>query len=166
MLMVVIAIQLLVSMGFRYGNSWVNEALHAGLRGALVREILAKPLRFFQALAGGLDIAMDAGTLGFLSGGQIQQICLARALYRQAPVLTMDEPDTSLDGDALKRAAAIIAAQTNRATIVVSHRREILDVCGRIYEFTSSDEPGILFVLRERPRRPGPLELPSLGLGR
>lgn len=58
-----------------------------------------------------------------LSGGQWQKIALARAFYKEAPLLIMDEPTSSIDA----RAEAEIfnnlwKMQKNKGAIVISHR--------------------------------------------
>lgn len=57
-----------------------------------------------------------------LSGGQRQRIAIARAMIRDAPVLLLDEPTTSLDADATERILAPLRRLiTGRTTIVISH---------------------------------------------
>jgi ATP-binding cassette subfamily B protein len=58
-----------------------------------------------------------------LSWGEWQKIALARALFRNAPVLILDEPSTSLDADAeydiFSRFREIVKGRTS---ILISHR--------------------------------------------
>jgi ATP-binding cassette subfamily B protein len=57
-----------------------------------------------------------------LSGGQRQRIAIARAMIRNAPILLLDEPTTSLDADATRRILAPLRRlMAGRTTIVISH---------------------------------------------
>jgi ATP-binding cassette, subfamily B, bacterial len=57
-----------------------------------------------------------------LSGGQRQRIAIARAMIRDAPILLLDEPTTSLDAGATQRILAPLRRLiTGRTTIMISH---------------------------------------------
>jgi ABC-type multidrug transport system fused ATPase/permease subunit len=57
-----------------------------------------------------------------LSGGQRQRIAIARAVIRDAPILLLDEPATSLDAESTRRVLAPMRRlMTGRTTLVVSH---------------------------------------------
>ncbi|MGH3852094.1 MAG: ABC transporter ATP-binding protein [Pseudonocardiaceae bacterium] len=57
-----------------------------------------------------------------LSGGQRQRIAIARAMIRDAPILLLDEPTTSLDAEASDRILAPLRRLiTGRTTILISH---------------------------------------------
>ena len=63
----------------------------------------------------------DEGTQ--LSGGERQRISIARAFLKNAPILIMDEPTSSLDAIAEASVfAALRALMANRTTIVIAHR--------------------------------------------
>jgi ATP-binding cassette, subfamily B, bacterial len=57
-----------------------------------------------------------------LSGGQRQRIAIARAMIRDAPILLLDEPTTSLDAESSQRILTPLRRLiTGRTTIVISH---------------------------------------------
>jgi ABC-type multidrug transport system fused ATPase/permease subunit len=57
-----------------------------------------------------------------LSGGERQRIAIARAMIRDAPILLLDEPTTSLDADATQRILTPLRRLiTGRTTIIISH---------------------------------------------
>ncbi|MGH3673784.1 MAG: ABC transporter ATP-binding protein [Pseudonocardiaceae bacterium] len=57
-----------------------------------------------------------------LSGGQRQRVAIARAMIRDAPILLLDEPTTSLDAEATQRILEPLRRLiTGRTTIIISH---------------------------------------------
>lgn len=58
-----------------------------------------------------------------LSGGQRQCVSIARAMLRDAPIVILDEPSSSLDSRSEKQIMAAIERLTNqRAALVIAHR--------------------------------------------
>jgi ATP-binding cassette, subfamily B, bacterial len=58
-----------------------------------------------------------------LSGGERQRIAIARALYRDAPVLILDEPTAALDVETERHLLATIQPGSRcRTTIIIAHR--------------------------------------------
>ena len=75
--------------------------------------------------------ATQVGELGQkLSGGERQRIALARAFLRDAPVLILDEPTSSVD---LKTEAVILEAlerlMGNRTVFLITHRPSTWTMC-------------------------------------
>jgi ATP-binding cassette subfamily B protein len=68
-----------------------------------------------------------------LSGGERQRIALARAFLKDAPILLMDEPTSSVD---LKTEAAILEAMERlmhgRTSVLITHRLHPLSACDSV----------------------------------
>jgi ATP-binding cassette, subfamily B, bacterial len=76
---------------------------------------------FIRRLPEGYDTRVgQRGRL--LSGGQRQRIAIARAMIRDAPVLVLDEPTSSLDAASADRIVEPLRRlMTGRTTVVISH---------------------------------------------
>jgi ATP-binding cassette subfamily B protein RaxB len=99
------------------------ERLAEAMRAAAIAEdVDAMPMRH-------LTLVGDMGST--LSGGQMQRILLARALYRRPRLLVMDEGTAHLDAEHEKRVNEAIAAM-GVTRIVVAHRRETLAAAERV----------------------------------
>jgi ABC-type multidrug transport system fused ATPase/permease subunit len=72
----------------------------------------------------------------FLSGGERQRVVIARALYRGADVLILDEATSSLDVIVEREIAESIAALKGHVTtFIVSHRIGLVRQCDEIWLF-------------------------------
>ena len=87
----------------------------------------ANVMEFAETMADGLDTMV--GEQGVrLSGGQRQRIAIARALYKDAPLLIMDEATSSLDSHSEKHIQAAIARLVkNRTSLIIAHRLSTIE---------------------------------------
>ncbi|WP_341707509.1 ABC transporter ATP-binding protein [Halopseudomonas sp.] len=68
-----------------------------------------------------------------LSGGQRQRVGIARALYRDPPVLFMDEATSALDSEAEAAITEAIGVLSSLKTVVViAHRKTSLGFCDQV----------------------------------
>lgn len=68
-----------------------------------------------------------------LSGGEAQKLMLARALYKDAPLLILDEPTAALDPIAESKIYAEFNAMAkNKTSLFISHRLASTSFCDRI----------------------------------
>jgi ATP-binding cassette, subfamily B, bacterial len=84
---------------------------------------------FITALPDGYDTTV--GERGMqLSGGERQRVALARAFLKDAPILVLDEPTSSVDA---KTEHAIVEAMerlmSGRTSFMIAHRLTTLDAC-------------------------------------
>ncbi|GAA0445760.1 thiol reductant ABC exporter subunit CydD [Streptomyces sp. NPDC046215] len=101
---------------------------------AQVREALraAGALDFVSMLHHGTDTRLGDDGAG-LSAGQRQRVALARAFLADRPVLLLDEPTASLDGETEEAVvAAVRRLAEGRTVLLVVHRPALLAVADRV----------------------------------
>jgi subfamily B ATP-binding cassette protein MsbA len=104
--------------------------------------------RFIADLPSGIDTEVGHNATQ-LSGGQRQRLAIARALYRDAPILILDEATSALDTESERAVQdALERLMQNRTTLVIAHRlstvhhanRIVVMDAGRIVEIGSHAE--------------------------
>ncbi len=89
---------------------------------------------FINSLPNGLETSI--GERGIrLSGGQIQRIGIARALYKNPSILILDEATSSLDNVTEKEIIESIDCLDDQLTIItIAHRLTTLSFCNKIVQ--------------------------------
>ena len=115
-------------------STTIGENIAYGRLGATADEIVAAARAadihdFVSSLPDGYDTIV--GERGMtLSGGERQRVSLARAFLKDAPILILDEPTSSVD---LNTEATIIEAMERlmegRTTFMIAHRLSTLEGC-------------------------------------
>ncbi|WP_280703402.1 ABC transporter ATP-binding protein [Kitasatospora sp. GP82] len=97
---------------------------------------LAGALDFLNGLPDSLDTPLGKEFTGGadLSGGQWQRLALARAFYRDAPFVILDEPTASLDAHAEDQLFTCLRRLfIGRTVVLISHRLRSVRHADRIY---------------------------------
>ena len=89
---------------------------------------------FVHALPLGLDTPLRESGAD-LSVGQLQRLCIARAVLSGAPILLLDEATSALDGETEGQVLRNIRALPGRTVLIVTHRPAALQICDRILLF-------------------------------
>ena len=99
----------------------VIEALEAANLAALMKE-----------MPEGIDTQIgDNGNR--LSGGQRQRLAIARAIYKDAPILILDEATSALDSESERQVQdALEHLMAGRTTLVIAHRLSTIEHADRI----------------------------------
>lgn len=92
---------------------------------------------FIKSLPDGLDtIVGERGAK--LSGGQIQRIGIARALYKKVNFLILDEATSAVDGKTESALVDSLAAHDSGLTmLMIAHRLSSLSGCNRIFKMVN-----------------------------
>ena len=70
-----------------------------------------------------------------LSGGQIQRLGIARALFKKPQILILDEATSGLDKETEEKLLSnLINFRPKLTIIIISHNKSILKICNKVYK--------------------------------
>ena len=115
-----------ISKNIAYGDDEINvDKLRESAKLSGCTEFIEKLPEGFESEIG------DDGVL--LSGGQRQRLAIARAFYKDSPIIILDEATSSLDTESeLIVQEALEKLITNRTTIVIAHRLSTIENATKI----------------------------------
>lgn len=110
-----------VALGQAVDRERVKECLGAANLAGLLAE-----------LPEGLDTVLGHNAMQ-LSGGQRQRLAIARAMYKDAPILILDEATSALDAESERFVQeALQRLMRGRTTLVVAHRLSTISQADRV----------------------------------
>ncbi|CAB3721763.1 Lipid A export ATP-binding/permease protein MsbA [Paraburkholderia sediminicola] len=114
-----------VANNVAYGQPADPDKVKAALRAANLWDTV-------EAMPSGIDTLVgDNGMM--LSGGQRQRLAIARAIYKDAPILILDEATSALDSESERHVqAALETLMKGRTTLVIAHRLSTIERADRI----------------------------------
>ncbi|WP_186177981.1 lipid A export permease/ATP-binding protein MsbA [Burkholderia gladioli] len=130
-----------IAANVAYGGTPNRERVQTALEAANLAEMVA-------AMPEGMDTLIGGNGMR-LSGGQRQRLAIARAIYKDAPILILDEATSALDSESERHVqAALERLMEGRTTLVIAHRLSTIEradrilvlEAGRIAEEGSHDE--------------------------
>jgi ATP-binding cassette, subfamily B, bacterial MsbA len=114
-----------IASNVAYGQAPDRERVVSALRAANLWDTV-------EAMPNGIETRVgDNGMM--LSGGQRQRLAIARAIYKDAPILILDEATSALDSESERHVqAALETLMKGRTTLVIAHRLSTIERADRI----------------------------------
>ena len=118
-----------IAANVAYGSSTSDDIDRGRVIEALEAANLANLL---SELPDGIDTPIgDNGNR--LSGGQRQRLAIARAIYKDAPILILDEATSALDSESERQVQdALERLMAGRTTLMIAHRLSTIENANRI----------------------------------
>lgn len=120
-----------VAENVAYGDANPDfSRIEAAIEAAHMKDVI-------EQLPDGLNSPVGVDGMSF-SGGQRQRIAIARAIYKNAPILILDEATSALDTESEKAVQqALNELMKGKTTIVIAHRLSTIEHADRIAVITS-----------------------------
>ncbi|AOK30249.1 lipid A export permease/ATP-binding protein MsbA [Burkholderia singularis] len=114
-----------IAANVAYGQTPERARVQAALEAANLADAVA-------AMPDGIDTVVGGNGMR-LSGGQRQRLAIARAIYKDAPILILDEATSALDSESERHVqAALERLMQGRTTLVIAHRLSTIERADRI----------------------------------
>jgi len=114
-----------IAANVAYGQTPDRERVMAALAAANLADVVA-------AMPEGVDTRVGGNGMR-LSGGQRQRLAIARAIYKDAPILILDEATSALDSESERHVQeALETLMKGRTTLVIAHRLSTIERADRI----------------------------------
>lgn len=114
-----------VALGSELGSEADRERVLQALKAANM-------LQFAQSLPQGIDTLIGHNG-NQLSGGQRQRLAIARAIYKDAPILILDEATSALDSESERLVQeALDTLMVGRTSLVIAHRLSTIKAADRV----------------------------------
>jgi subfamily B ATP-binding cassette protein MsbA len=114
-----------IAANVAYGQTPDRDRVLAALESANLADVV-------EAMPNGIDTRVGGNGMR-LSGGQRQRLAIARAIYKDAPILILDEATSALDSESERHVqAALETLMKGRTTLVIAHRLSTIERADRI----------------------------------
>jgi subfamily B ATP-binding cassette protein MsbA len=114
-----------IAANVAYGTTPDRERVQKALAAANLADVVA-------AMPDGIDTLVGGNGMR-LSGGQRQRLAIARAIYKDAPILILDEATSALDSESERHVqSALETLMKGRTTLVIAHRLSTIERADRI----------------------------------
>ncbi len=122
-----------IAANIAYGDDHPDAArIDAAVKGANLTDVVENLPQGLQTEIG------DNGTR--LSGGQRQRLAIARAIYKNAPILILDEATSALDTESERAVQqALDSLMEGRTTLVIAHRLSTIESADRIVVMSNGE---------------------------
>ena len=113
-----------------YSEEIQNKKLQDSINISEFEQVIAGFKNGFDTIVG--DKGLD------LSGGQLQRLAFARALFKDPDILILDESTNALDLEIEKTFNNLIKNKNEKTIIMISHNLETLKFCNSVFELKDS----------------------------
>ena len=106
-------------------KAFIEQEINAAVQAANLVDVV-------ESMPQGIDQTVGHNATQ-LSGGQRQRLAIARAIYKNAPILILDEATSALDNESERLVQeAMNTLMQGRTTVVIAHRLSTIEHADRV----------------------------------